>query len=739
MIEEPKCTEANPCVDSVRVEPEEASVLVGGTLKLTAFDADDRPIPAGRVTWTSSDPVVAAVDAEGRVAGVTPGVATIAAKAGSATASSRVVVEGPTVAAVEIQGASSVELVVGQRLQLAAIVRDATGMRLTDREVEWSSDAPNVVAIEGSAGFVRAVSPGSGNVTATVEGVSASVAVRVVAAPVASVRVNAAKSSIDIGEELELDVTVTNTRGEVLDREVRWSAVPEGRVSFEGAVVRGVRAGPAQLRAEVDGVVGTLPLTVIGHAASIAIEGAPRIDVDLGESLQLRAAVLDENGDAIEGKVPLWIANDPEIARVDLQGALVARKLGTLTVAASYGSAQARAEVRVGIPRFARLTGGEGSVCGITSDGRAFCWGSPHGSRYNESVRVLPDFRLESLTLGTIRPGGASSPLDTHYCGILVGGDAFCSGGNDFGVLGNGSTSPAFEPYIFEQAFNVMDSGLTHGCAIDQDHLAWCWGRGDFGQLGDGNTADRSAPWPVQTGLRFSSIHAARDGGATCAITSSGEAWCWGRNHSGALGNGTEQDSHIPVPVSGGIAFDSVSIVSGLPGSVVHNSLTSGHACGVSREGKGYCWGTNSWGQLGNGGVEPSSVPVEIAGGHSFRQIEISHSYRSEWDSTSCGLTTDGEVLCWGTGYNGELGRRCTSPVECEAVEARPVGGGLRFEELAVGGGTFCGLSGDGVAYCWGSFRQGVTWEPTPIWGQQRWLEGPAHLANTNQDLPGGE
>ncbi|AKU90026.1 hypothetical protein AKJ08_0413 [Vulgatibacter incomptus] len=710
---------------------------MGGSLMLYAFDADDRPIPVGRVAWTSSDPVVATVDAEGRVTGLSPGVATIAAKAGSATASSRVAVERPVVAAIEIQGASAVELIVGQRLQLAAIVRDANGERLTDRELEWSSDALNVVAVDGS-GFVRAVSPGSGNVTASVEGVSACVAIRVYAAPVVSVRLKAAKSSIAIGEELAIAVTVENSRGEVLDREVRWNALPEDRVSFEdGAVVRGVRAGRVEIRAEVDGISGSLALEVVGHPTSIAIDGAPRIDVDLGESRQLRAVVLDENGDPIDGKEPVWTASDYHFAIVYVQGAMEARKLGTIMVTATYGGVQARALLRVGIPRFSRITGGEGSVCGITGDGRVFCWGQPHGLQavvvnglyrtVYAPARVLPGFGLESLTVGTFRQTGGASSTDTHYCGILLGGDTFCSGVNYFGVVGNGTTAPASEPYVFGQAFKLVDTGLTHGCAIDQDDLAWCWGRNDFGQLGTGDEVERWVPTPVAGGLRFSSIYAARDGGATCGITTSGDAWCWGRNQSDALGNDTEQDSSVPVPVSGAIAFQSISILSGLPGAVVDGfDSSSGHACGLSRDGQGYCWGKNGWGQLGNGGIEPSSVPVEVAGGHTFRQIEISHPYRSEWDSTSCGLTTDGEVLCWGSGYNGELGRPCNSPVECEATEPRPVEGDFRFEQLAIGGGTICGLSRDGVAYCWGAIvSQATTWEPTPIFGQERWVEDP--------------
>ena len=89
----------------------------------------------------------------------------------------------------------------------------------------------------------------------------------------------------------------------------------------------------------------------------------------------------------------------------------------------------------------------------------------------------------------------------------------------------------------------------------------------------------------------------------SCGLTTSGAAYCWGD----ALGNGTPVASLVPVPVSGGLKFSSVSVGAG-------NSFGGSYACGVTTDGTAYCWGENFAGQLGNGSKDDSSVPVKVAG-----------------------------------------------------------------------------------------------------------------------------
>jgi alpha-tubulin suppressor-like RCC1 family protein len=104
----------------------------------------------------------------------------------------------------------------------------------------------------------------------------------------------------------------------------------------------------------------------------------------------------------------------------------------------------------------------------------------------------------------------------------------------------------------------------------------------------------------VGGGLRFASLSAGAS--YTCGLTRAGDAWCWGYNAYGQLGNGTTAtETSLPSAVQGGLRF---------------TSLTAGayHTCGMAVDGKGYCWGNNAAGQLGDGTRVARLRPVKVTG-----------------------------------------------------------------------------------------------------------------------------
>jgi alpha-tubulin suppressor-like RCC1 family protein len=104
----------------------------------------------------------------------------------------------------------------------------------------------------------------------------------------------------------------------------------------------------------------------------------------------------------------------------------------------------------------------------------------------------------------------------------------------------------------------------------------------------------------VSVGLTFQSVSAGFT--HSCGVTTPGDAYCWGWNLRGQLGDGTNTDSNVPVEVSGGLTFQSVS-------------AGGAHSCGVTPAGDAYCWGRNFAGQLGNGASgngTNSNVPVGV-------------------------------------------------------------------------------------------------------------------------------
>src|SRR5262249_15128035 len=139
-------------------------------------------------------------------------------------------------------------------------------------------------------------------------------------------------------------------------------------------------------------------------------------------------------------------------------------------------------------------------------------------------------------------------------CGLTTGGKAYCWGNDFFGALGDGSS--ATEDGVTRRVAPVeVTGGLTfkslsagHGtiCGVASSGAGYCWGA-NGGAVGDGTLDSRSRPTPVAGGLTFQSI--AVGTGQTCGVTTDSTLYCWGSNSSGELGDGTTTPHLTPVPV----------------------------------------------------------------------------------------------------------------------------------------------------------------------------------------------
>jgi alpha-tubulin suppressor-like RCC1 family protein len=138
-------------------------------------------------------------------------------------------------------------------------------------------------------------------------------------------------------------------------------------------------------------------------------------------------------------------------------------------------------------------------------------------------------------------------------------------------------------------------TGYNHACAIASDNQAYCWGRNSQGQIGDNNVTGRYVPTAVDTsgvltGKTILSISAG--GNHTCAIASDNQVYCWGYDHYGQLGDNTTTDSLVPVAVN----------TSGVLAGKTILSVSAGvnHTCVIASDNQAYCWGWNNYGQLGD-------------------------------------------------------------------------------------------------------------------------------------------
>jgi serine/threonine protein kinase/alpha-tubulin suppressor-like RCC1 family protein len=297
---------------------------------------------------------------------------------------------------------------------------------------------------------------------------------------------------------------------------------------------------------------------------------------------------------------------------------------------------------------------------------------------------------------GTPEPGETTVPSDRPTLTVLrrvysvggstvcrlLGGRSICRGGNDRGQWGGASVG----------GLQAIYAGVSHGCGLEASGEAWCWGANESGQVGDGSRADRPAAVPVATEARYSLLAAGLS--HTCGLDGLGHAACWGRNLNGQLGNGSRTDQTRPAPVSGDDSY---------------RSLVAGwnHTCGLTVRGRLRCWGLNASGQLGDGSQVDRLTPTQVSG--TFQALATGAEH-------TCGIS-ENALLCWGDNAAGQLGIGSAAghhpfPQPVRGLPSPP-------SALAAGAVHTCALLAGGVAYCWGQNLHGQlgdgTTENSPI------------------------
>jgi alpha-tubulin suppressor-like RCC1 family protein len=235
-----------------------------------------------------------------------------------------------------------------------------------------------------------------------------------------------------------------------------------------------------------------------------------------------------------------------------------------------------------------------------------------------------------------------------------------------------------------------ISAGGRNSCAVTEFGVAYCWGANSQGQIGTGARTTQSQPTPARVATGALLAQVAVGGRFVCGLTEEGDAFCWGNNRDGQLGNGTTSSGLEP-----GLVLASEPL-----GQIV---LGPEHACALDVTGAAYCWGKNNNGQAGDG--KPLSrgsyydKPVAVSGGYQYQQLVTIGA------DASCGLTRSGQAYCWGlVDLMNWKAKPTTTPVL--------VSDEMVFTLLAGGSDHLCGLS-NGRAYCWGDNRAGQLGDST--------------------------
>jgi len=372
-------------------------------------------------------------------------------------------------------------------------------------------------------------------------------------------------------------------------------------------------------------------------------------------------------------------------------------------------------------PATTRLLTAEQAACAIMS-GTTQCWGA--NTNFFEFA-ASPAERPGSATPVPIAvPPLASlaSGVGTHLCGITDDGIGVCWGRGGFGQLGGGTEGDAGNVATFvntPEHWRHLDVGRLTTCGVTTEGTGYCWGYNQRGEVGDDAVALGTRvvqPHEIMGGHRWKTVvagwlHA-------CGITESNVTMCWGSNNSGQLGIGSlDTLAHrVPQAVLGGKVF-------------VQLSAAARHTCGVTNTGEAYCWGLNNFGELGDGSALPRSTPSRVGGQRRYRMIATASGFAGGSDvlvpsapqgsvGHTCALTDTGAAYCWGWNGNGQLGNGS----RMDSFSPVPVAGAHTFDSIALGGTYTCARKDDAV-WCWGSNALGqlgngtfdMALVPTPV------------------------
>jgi alpha-tubulin suppressor-like RCC1 family protein/uncharacterized protein YjdB len=235
---------------------------VGNTVSAwaTVYDTLANVVANPPLTWSSSNPAVATVDASGRVTAVAPGTASIRATSngldGAATFKDTSIVKQVVLAP------ASASPIVGATVQFTVTLYDGLGQVLTGRTITWSSSSPSVASVSAS-GLVTALTTGLTTITATSEGAQRRATVTVMPAPVVRIEISPASSSVPTGSSRQLIATLYDANNNIVVRPTTWrSSAPNiASVSSSGLVTAGFYLGSATISAVADAAVGNASIS----------------------------------------------------------------------------------------------------------------------------------------------------------------------------------------------------------------------------------------------------------------------------------------------------------------------------------------------------------------------------------------------------------------------------------------------------------------------------------------------
>ncbi len=308
--------------------------------------------------------------------------------------------------------------------------------------------------------------------------------------------------------------------------------------------------------------------------------------------------------------------------------------------------------------KWAQVSSGGSTTCGVKTTGALSCWGLNHRGQVGDGQKATvtrPKLIAGPKTWKQVATGWF------HTCAVRVKGALWCWGDNSAGQRGQGNTAQDLGKHRVPGTWSSVAAAGWTTCGIKKDGTLWCWGRNTFGQVGVGDLGDRSRPTQVAGTASWSEV--ALSWTHACARQVNGTVRCWGRNDLGQVGDGAPVYATTPTAVPGGHRAVSIGV-------------GEGASCLVDRDGALWCWGDNRFGQIAGKlpAVPGARTPVKRKGS--------SYATVSGGWYHFCATTTSATAVCWGDNQRGQLGDQGPGSTSRKPTFAEPEpdpGGPLSF------------------------------------------------------------